>query len=122
MAAALDKEIYFLLKKGSIAKDYKLRDQISGSSGSVMDNIAEGFERGGNRVIQFLAIAKGSAAELCSQIHRSFHREHLSNIEYKDLIQKCEAISERINRFINYLNKSEYKGIKYKTPEKTNTN
>ena len=60
-AREFSKEIIFLSKSTDLQKDFKLRDQIKGSSGSVMDNIAEGFERNGNLEFrQFLSIAKGS--------------------------------------------------------------
>ena len=77
-ARVLSKEIFELTQKGSFSKDFSLRDQINRSSGSIMDNIAEGFERGGNtEFIQFLSIAKGSAGEVCSQIYRAHDRNHL---------------------------------------------
>lgn len=71
-ARSLSKEIFGLTNFGSFSKDYGLRDQINRATGSIMDNIAEGFERGGSKeFIQFLAIAKGSAGEVRSQLHRA---------------------------------------------------
>ncbi len=62
-------EIWKLIISTSLGKDYKLREQINGSSGSVMDNIAEGFGRGGNReFINFLSYAKGSCSETKAQL------------------------------------------------------
>jgi len=58
------------------SKDYKLKDQINGSSGSVMDNIAEGFDRGSrNEFVNFLSFSKGSIGEVKSQIYRAFDRK-----------------------------------------------
>jgi len=67
-ARRLSKEIIFLSKNTELKKDFKFNAQIKDSSGSVMDNIAEGFERNGNLEFrQFLSIAKGSAGETRSQ-------------------------------------------------------
>lgn len=72
-ARILSKEIILLSKNTELKTDFKLRDQIKGSSGSVMDNIAEGFERDGNLEFrQFFSITKGSAGESRSQLYRVF--------------------------------------------------
>ena len=72
-ARELCKYIFFITSSDPFNKDYKFRDQIRASSGSIMDNIAEGFERGGNKEFgQFLFIAKGSCAEVRSQSYRAF--------------------------------------------------
>ncbi|WP_255157389.1 four helix bundle protein [Ferruginibacter sp. HRS2-29] len=64
-------ELYLAYTEGTFSKDYELRNQISRSSGSVMDNIAEGFERSGNKeFINFLLISKGFNGEVRSQLHR----------------------------------------------------
>jgi len=69
-ARQLTKRIYEITKKGALAKDYGLKDQIRRASVSIMSNIAEGFERGGNKeFIQFLSTAKGSSGEVRSQLY-----------------------------------------------------
>ncbi len=71
-ARELCRYVFKLTSTGLFNKDYKFRDQIRSSSGSVMDNIAEGFERGGNKEFaQFLSIAKGSCGETRSQSYRA---------------------------------------------------
>lgn len=85
-ARAFSKNVYRLTLNGSSAKDWALRDQINRSAGSIMDNVAEGFERGGNReFISFLSYAKGSAAESRSQLYRAFDREHVNESTYQNM-------------------------------------
>jgi four helix bundle protein len=113
-ARRLSKEIIFISKTTALINDYKLKDQIKGSSGSVMDNIAEGFERNGNGEFrQFLSIAKGSAGETRSQLYRVFDNEYIDEQNFNKLISEYEKLSIKIHNFINYLNKNDFKGTKY---------
>lgn len=62
--------VYEISSKGEFARDFALRDQIRRSTASIMSNIAEGFERDGDReFLQFIAIAKGSCGEARSQLY-----------------------------------------------------
>jgi len=107
-------KIWGIIITSSLQKDYKLRDQINGSSGSVMDNIAEGFGRGGNKeFIQFLSYSRGSNNETQAQLQRCFDRNHISEAKYKTLYKESEILNEQISKFMNYLKKSERKGFKY---------
>ncbi len=113
-ARNLAKEIYIISKETGLQSDYKFKEQIKASSGSVMDNIAEGFERDGNiEFRQFLSIAKGSAGESRSQIYRLYDYEYISEEQFVDLKNKYESLSGKIKNFITYLNKKDFKGSKF---------
>jgi four helix bundle protein len=108
-------DVYRIIQYDGLRTDYKLKEQINGSSGSIMDNIAEGFERNGNKeFINFLSIAKGSAGESRSQLHRIFDRKYINDQEYNDLTVKIKNISGKIQNQMTYLKKSEFKGTKFK--------
>ena len=113
-ARRLSKEIIQLSKTTELKTDYKLKDQIKGSSGSVMDNIAEGFERDGNLEFrQFLSTAKGSAGETRSQVYRLFDNDYINEEQQKLLVSDYEKLSIKIHNFITYLNKKDFKGTKF---------
>ena len=108
-------DIFTIKQNTDLKTDFKLYNQLNGSSGSIMDNIAEGFERNGNReFIQFLAISKASCGETRSQLYRVLDRNYISQEQFKVLYDKLFLLSRQISSFINYLQKSELKGTKYK--------
>jgi four helix bundle protein len=114
-ARELCKKIRKTAETTPLGKDFSLKDQILRSSGSVMDNIAEGFERDGKKeFINFLYISKGSLGETRSQVHRSFDANHFNEDNYNDLLNDCLNLSGKIAHFIGYLSKSEFDGIKKK--------
>jgi four helix bundle protein len=109
------REIFVVCEETKLARDYKLRDQIGGSSGSIMDNIAEGFGRGGNlEFIQFLEISHASACESQSQLYRIADRIYISQDKFNELYELVEEIKRMILALIKYLSKSPMTGPKYK--------
>ena len=112
-ARSLTKEIYSTTLIGSFAKDFGLKDQIRRSAVSILSNIAEGFERGGDKeFLQFLAIAKGSAGELRAQLYVAFDQQYLSQKQFESLSQEAMEISQLISGFMRYLRQSELRGSK----------
>ncbi len=108
-------EVFELTTTGTFARDFALRDQINRSSGSVMDNIAEGFERAGkNEFVLFLGYSKGSCGETLSQLYRALDRHHISEDQFNKLKSDNERIAKMITGFIGYLNKSTVRGFKFK--------
>jgi len=116
MARELNAKLVPVLKKLDSDKYFDLKGQLDRSAGSVMDNIAEGFERGGSReFLQFLAISKGSLGEVRSQSYRTFDRGIISEKEMISLQEECKNIAGKIASFMIYLRNTEIKGEKFKT-------
>ncbi|MGK0295847.1 MAG: four helix bundle protein [Ulvibacter sp.] len=113
-ARRLAKQIHIISVETDLKNDFRFRDQIRASSGSVMDNIAEGFERNGNTEFrQFLSIAKGSAGETRSQLYRVLDYNYINKDKFEILKIDFENLSGKINNFISYLNKKDFKGTKF---------
>lgn len=88
-ARELCKLVRDITGKGEFARDFGLKNQMRNSSGSIMDCIVEGFERGGNREFaQFLSIAKGSCGETRSQSYRAFDYRYIEEEELKELLDR----------------------------------
>ncbi len=115
-ARDLAKEITIISTTTDLKLDFKLKEQVKVASGSVMDNIAEGFERDGNLEFrQFLSIAKGSSGEVRSQLYRIYDSEYIEETQFLELKSGYERLSKKIASFISYLNKKDFQGVKFKT-------
>ncbi|AMO20292.1 four helix bundle protein [Flavobacterium columnare] len=114
-AQLLAKEIHLISKETELKTNFRFKEQIKSSSGSMMDNIAEGFETDGNIEFgQFLSIAKDSVGKCRSQIYRLYDYEYISEDKFVELKNKYENLSDRIiKNFIAYLNKKDFKGTNF---------
>ncbi|WP_445454977.1 four helix bundle protein [Flavobacterium sp. HNIBRBA15423] len=114
LSREIGQDVWDLFEKTTLGKDFELRNQMNRSSGSIMDNIAEGFERNGRReFINFLSYSKGSCGELRSQLYRALDRNHISKEEFEFLKNKTITESKKIGAFMSYLVKSDNKGSKF---------
>jgi four helix bundle protein len=117
-ARDVDKKIFQFSSRSDFSKDYDLKSQIRRASGSVMDNIAEGFGRGGNReFIQFLGISKGSANEVKSQLYRVLDREYITDDEFQITYDQLSEVIRMTDSLIGYLTQTEIKGRKFSKSE-----
>lgn len=114
-ARELCKLIRSFTSRLEFSKDFRFVSQINSSAGSIMDNIAEGFDRDGNKeFVQFLSIARGSNAETKSQAYRAFDCEYINQIELNDVLIRTESLRAKINSLMIYLRNSDRKGNKFR--------
>ena len=120
-ARELNKIVAEMVEAGKFGKNFRLINHVESSCGSIMDNIAEGFERGGNKeFLQFLYIEKGSCGEFRSQLYRLSDRGHLNKQEFEDLYGRAVFVASLLQNFIAYLKNSPRKGSKYVQPATLN--
>ena len=113
-ARILCKVIFEITSVGPFSTDFKFRDQIKASSGSVMDNIAEGFNRGGNREFsQFLSISHGSSGEVRSQSYRAYDYKYIDEEKLNEILERTDSICRKIYNLMKHLKHSDIQGFKY---------
>jgi len=114
-ARILTKDIYAAARIGGFARDFGLKDQIQRASVSIMSNIAEGFERGGdNEFIQYLSHAKGSCGEVKSQLYVALDQTYIPASSFDQLYGNADEVSRLVGGFMNYLQRSQVGGHKFK--------
>jgi four helix bundle protein len=114
MARDLCKEVYAITKEGEFSRDSRFVQQIRAAAGSIMDNIAEGFERDGNKeFVNFLYFAKGSCGEVRSQIIRASDVGFIDNETATKLYNECINLNKSISKFITSIKSSGISGLKF---------
>lgn len=99
--------VYALTREGPFSKDWGLKDQIQRAAVSVCSNIAEGFERSGNKEFaNFLWIAKGSAGEVASQLYHAKDNGYINEADFLRLEDMTAAIRGMLYNFIKSLKQS----------------
>lgn len=115
LARKITQKIYAFTKYPDFKRDFGLSDQVRRSSVSIMSNIAEGFERSGNREFRnFLSIAKGSCGELESEMVVAWDQRYISRDEYIEIVGMIRRTNRLIWGLMKHLGNSAYKGVKYK--------
>ena len=114
-ARVLTKEIYKCTQMGGFARDYGLKDQIQRASVSTMANVAEGFERGGDKEFtQFLSTSKGSCGEVKSHLYVALDQGYLTSASFDQLYGQASEVSRLLSGFMTYLRESDLRGRKYR--------
>ena len=114
-ARILTKQIYEITSMGKFGRDFGLKDQIRRAAVSVLSNIAEGFERGGDQeFLQFLAVAKGSCGELRAQLYVALDQEYFSLEKFETLSSAATEVGQLLSGFMRYLRESDLRGSKYR--------
>ncbi|HLM00698.1 MAG TPA: four helix bundle protein [Pyrinomonadaceae bacterium] len=114
LAKDVANQVYDITSVGKFRQDYILRDQIRRAVISIFSNIAEGFERNGNKeFLQFLSIAKASCGEVRAQLIFASDREYISPSQFETIVQNLLSLSNQIGGFCKYLRQAELKGSKF---------
>ena len=111
----LVRAVYRVTERPAFAHDSSLKGQLRRAAVSAMANVAEGFERGGNKeFVHFLAMAKGSAGEVRSHLYVASDQEYVSADEQRYLAEKAVAVSRMAAGLIKHPRQSPMRGSRYK--------
>jgi len=114
--------IYEISQSEKFKRDFSLCDQIKRASISMMSNIAEGFSRQSTKeFIQFLFIAKGSSAEVQSQLYIALDRGYISGEQFREIYNKVEETAKLLSKFITYLKSLNKRGSTQQTQQTQQT-
>ncbi len=119
---ALKQQIYRLTRKQEFSRDLPLVSQIRRAASSVTSNIAEGFERDGNReFVSFLSISKGSCGEVKDHLYTAFDERYIAENEFENTYKLADEAGRRIGAFMRYLEQSDLKGRKFANRPRSST-
>jgi four helix bundle protein len=114
IARGLCKDIYIITDAESFKCDYRFTQQIRAAAGSIMDNIAEGFERNGNKeFVNFLYIAKGSCGEVRSQLLRANDVGYIDDVTFRQLYNGTLELGRKIYNLAQKIKDTGNPGSKY---------
>ncbi len=114
-ARELTKEVYAHSKTRAFAKDFGLKDQIQRASVSIMGNVAEGYDRGGDKeFIQFLSVSKGSCGEVKSHLYVALDQQYINSTQFDQLYNSADEVGRLLGGFMAYLKQSDMRGRKFK--------
>jgi four helix bundle protein len=118
-ARRLRQEVYRASRKRAFVVDSALVQQIRRAAISACSNIAEGFDRGGNReFIQFLSLAKGSVAEVKDQLYCAADESYITREEFDSLYGLADETARLIGGFMSYLRNATLAGHKFDAPSR----
>jgi four helix bundle protein len=115
LARNLYKKISALATQLRAVHEYRFAEQMKSAAGSIMDNIAEGFERSSRlEFVNSLGISKGESGELKSQLYRCLDDKYITESKFHELYEDTDKVQKKIANFVKYLNNSEIRGLKFK--------
>ena len=107
MGRDLSRQVYDMARESGLSRDFSLKDQMLRSAGSIMDNIAEGFDAGSNReFVRFLQYSKRSCSELQSQLYRALDQGYVSQERFGQLFDLTGNTRDKIGAFLQYLTRN----------------
>jgi four helix bundle protein len=114
-ARVLANMVYDAVDQANFSRDFGLRDQIQRASVSIMGNVAEGFERGGDKeFIQFLSVSKGSCGEVKSHLYVALDQQYINPTQFNQLYHSADEVGRLLAGFMVYLKQSDLRGRKFK--------
>lgn len=115
LSRKLYQKVSILSKQLRVKNEYRFSEQIKSAAGSIMDNIAEGFERSSRlEFLNSLSISKGECGEVKSQLFRCLDDKYITEEQFKEYYEDVDKVSKKIANFVKYLNNSIIKGLKFK--------